>query len=319
MARRPEREDRSTQYLFFSGKGGVGKTSMASAAALHYARQGKKTLIISTDPAHSLSDSFEQQIGGRVTKIDKNLSAVEIDPKEAVREYREKFLPQQEKMEFLKGLGLEDSFDLAGEMPGIDEIAAFDKFLQYMQSTEYDMIIFDTAPTGHALRFLSLPDVLDSWIGKIITLRMRLSGIAGLIRKVLPFGDEGEQGFGAGQLERMKERIAQARQILSDPAKTSYHLVLIAEEMSILESERSLKVLKEYGIPVGTVIVNHLVPENRTCAFCSAIRARQQERLGIIRKKFAAFTIREMPQFKEEVKGLAMLRHVGAALCGHAK
>lgn len=304
-----------TRYLFFSGKGGVGKTSMAAATALFFAEQGMKVLLISTDPAHSLSDSFEKQIGGAVTNVVKNLYVVEIDPQKAVKEYKEKLMPHQEKLAFLEGL--EGSVDLVGEMPGIDEVAAFDKFLHYMQSTEYDLIIFDTAPTGHALRFLSLPEVLDSWIGKIITLRMRLAGIASLIKKMLPFGEEGAPGFGAEQLERMKERIAQARQILSDPHKTQYTIVLIPEEMSILESERALNVLKDYHISVETIIVNQLVPENKTCNFCTAIRNRQQERLTIIRKKFAAFKIKEMPQFKEEVKGLAMLRKVGKALEGN--
>ncbi|MBN2042544.1 MAG: ArsA family ATPase, partial [Candidatus Aenigmarchaeota archaeon] len=159
---------KETTYHFFSGKGGVGKTSVSAATALHFSRNGKKTLIISTDPAHSLSDSFETKIGGEVKELRKNLFAVEIDPKKAMQEYKERLMPKIENMGMLKGLGLDDTFDIAGMTPGIDEIAAFDKFLQYMQSKDYDIIVFDTAPTGHTLRFLSLPDVLDSWVGKMI-------------------------------------------------------------------------------------------------------------------------------------------------------
>src|SRR3989344_3218583 len=179
--------ERETVYYFFSGKGGVGKTSCSAAAGLKYAREGKKTLVISVDPAHSLADSFDQKIGGEVVELEKNLFALEIDPVKAVEEYKEKLnLFAADKLEMLKGFGLDETFDIAGLTPGIDEIAAFDKFMQYMQSKEYDVIIFDTAPTGHALRFLSLPYVLDSWIGKLIKIKMKISAVTGIIKKILP-------------------------------------------------------------------------------------------------------------------------------------
>lgn len=303
------KKERSPQYLFFSGKGGVGKTSCAAANAVNFARDGKKTLIISTDPAHSLSDSFDFKIGGELTKIDKNLYAVEIDPKKAVEEYKEKFSSYMEKFDFLKGFGLDDTFDVAEMAPGIDELAAFDKFLQYMQNKEYDIIIFDTAPTGHALRFLSLPDVLDSWIGKLIKIRMRLSGITGIFKKLLPFNeDQEEEQIKSGQLESIKERISEAKSILSDPEKTKYNLVMIPESLSILETERLLNTLHEYGIPVDTIIVNQLIPDNKSCNFCSERRKMQQSKLKEIKKKFKDFKILEIKQFKEEVRGSVMLK-----------
>ncbi|MCK4531265.1 MAG: ArsA family ATPase [Candidatus Aenigmarchaeota archaeon] len=307
---------RETQFYLFAGKGGVGKTSIAAATALHFANRGKKTLIISTDPAHSLSDSFETKIGGEIQKLRKNLFAVEIDPKKAMSEYKEKIMPQIEKMDFLKGLGLEDTFDFAGNTPGIDEMAAFDKFLQYMQSKDYDVIIFDTAPTGHTLRFLSLPDVLDSWVGKMINIRLKFSGFINTFKKILPFGEakEDDQKLGTEQLEVIKERIEQARKILSDKEKTHFNLVLIPEAMSIYESERSLNVLKEYGIPIETVVVNQLIPENRKCPFCTEKRKLQQERTKEIRNKFKDYKLMEIPLHKEEVKGFGMLEKVGKEL-----
>lgn len=307
---------RETQFYLFAGKGGVGKTSIAAATALHFASRGKKTLIISTDPAHSLSDSFETKIGGEIQKLKKNLFAVEIDPKKAMSEYKEKIMPQIEKLDFLKGLGLEDTFDFAGNTPGIDEMAAFDKFLQYMQSKDYDVIIFDTAPTGHTLRFLSLPDVLDSWVGKMINIRLKFSGFINTFKKILPFGEtkKDDQKLGTEQLEVIKERIEQARKILSDKEKTHFNLVLIPEAMSIYESERSVNILKEYGIPIETVVVNQLIPENRKCPFCTEKRKLQQERTKEIRNKFKDYKLMQIPLHKEEVKGFGMLEKVGKEL-----
>lgn len=308
---------RNPEFYLFSGKGGVGKTSAAASKALEFSRQGKRTLIVSVDPAHSLSDSFDRKIGSEEKELAKNLHAIEIDPARAMAEYKEKFSSQIEKLDGLAQLGLGDTFDIAGMTPGIDEIAAFDKFLQYMQNSEYDVIIFDTAPTGHALRFLSLPDVLDSWLGKLIKIRMRFSGMIDLAKKLLPFGKEEEENarkIGADELDKMKERIKIARDILSDPKKTHYVIVSIPEAMSILESERSLKTLKEYKIPVETMIVNKIIPQNAACRFCSDKRKQQLKRVQEIREKFSHLNIMLLPLFKDEVHGFKMLEKVGKSL-----
>ncbi len=307
---------KKTQFYFFSGKGGVGKTSCSSATALHFAGSGKKTLIISTDPAHSLSDSFEMKIGGEIKELRKNLFAVEIDPQKTMEEYKEKFAGI-EGMEMLSSLGLGDAFDIAGMTPGIDEMASFDKIMQFMNSSEYDVIVFDTAPTGHTLRLLSLPDVLDSWLGKMIALKMRFAGAIEMFKKFLPFGEKEEKPqIGADQLEAMKERLIQARALLTDPERTHYAIVTIAEEMSIYESERSLKVLKSYGIPVKTLIVNQLIPENPDCAFCTARRESQQKQLERIREIFSELDIKELELFVSEVHGFEMLNKVAEKLYG---
>lgn len=314
------KKTRDTQYHFFSGKGGVGKTSCAAATALAFAKDGRKTLIISIDPAHSLSDSFDMKIGGEVKKLGKNLFGLEIDPAKSMEEYKERFSADLGKMDMLKGLGLDDTFDIAGMTPGIDEVAAFDKFVQYMQNREYDVIIFDTAPTGHALRFLSLPDVLDSWVGKMIKLKMKFSGITDLIKKALPFGEEKEEkAIKPDQLEAMKKRIGEAKKILSDPIKTSFNFVMIPEAMSILETERSMECLEEYGIPVKKIIVNQIIPENPGCKFCTEKRKLQLEKVGEIKERFKGFNINQLHLFKEEVRGLKMLERVGKVLHGSGR
>lgn len=307
--------EKETEYYFFSGKGGVGKTSMAAATALWFSRKGKKVLVISTDPAHSLADSFDTKIGGDIKELAKNLQAVEIDPKKAMAEYKEMLMPQIEKVEMLKGAGLDGILDMADSAPGIDEVAAFDKFLKYMNSKEYDIIIFDTAPTGHALRFLSLPDVMDSWVGKMINMRLKFSGMINLFKRILPFGEPGEgPQLGTEQMEAMKERIKQAKEILSNPKKTHFNIVTIAEQMAIVESERCINALKEYNIPVETIIVNQLIPENTKCAFCTEKRDGQQKRLKEIRSIFGKYRIKGMQMHKEEVHGFRMLEKVGKEL-----
>lgn len=309
------RKEKQTRIFLFGGKGGVGKTSMAAATAVHLANSGKKTLIISTDPAHSLSDSLEMKIGSEEKKIGKNLFGLEIDPQKAMGEYKDKIMPKIEGIGALQGLGLGDTFDIMGMTPGIDELASMDKFMQYMRSKEYDVIIFDTAPTGHTLRFLSLPEVLDSWIGKMIMIRMRFSGMIGAVKKLLPFTkDEPDNDMGLEQLEKMKARMEEARKTLSDPERTRYNLVMIPEEMSILESERTLPVLKQYGIHVDSVIVNQIIPENSRCQFCAEKRKQQLGRLKTIKDKFGKFTIKQVLLTKEEVKGMRMLEKIGKEL-----
>ncbi len=309
---------KDTKFYFFSGKGGVGKTSMSAATALWFAGKGKKTLVISTDPAHSLSDAFDIKIGPEVVKLKKNLYALEIDPGKAMQEYKEMLSPKMEKLGALEGLGLEDTLDIAGTTPGIDEIASFDRFLRFMGSKEYDVIIFDTAPTGHALRFLSLPDVLDSWVGKMIKIRMRFSGMMSLARKILPFGDseEDEKSFGLKEMEAMKERISQAREILSNPHKTHYTMVMIPEAMSISETERALKTLKGYGIPVKSLIVNQIIPQSKECDFCNDKRRLQLERIAFIRKNFKGYGVKEVQLLKDELRGEKLLEKTARDLYG---
>ncbi len=306
------KKEREPVYYFFSGKGGVGKTSIAASTALWFSEHKKKVLIISTDPAHSLGDSYDVKIGGAVKKLHKNLFAVEIDPAKAMEEYKEKFMPKIESVEQFKGLGIEEAFDTAGMTPGIDEVAAFDKFLQYMHSREYDIIVFDTAPTGHALRFLSFPEVLDSWVGKIIKIRLKFAGIASMIKKVLPFGkEEKESKLGTEELDRLKARIEEARKILTNPERTNYNIVTIPEQMAIVESERAVKTIQGYKIPVKNIFVNQIVPSNQKCSFCMSKRNEQMDRVKTIRKEFKEFNIVEVPLFKKEIRGFTALSKLG--------
>lgn len=300
-----------TEFYFFSGKGGVGKTSMACATALRLSGK-RKVLLISTDPAHSISDSFGVKIGGRVKEIRKNLFAVEIDPRLSMEEYKEKLMPLLPNPDFFKSLGL-DMMDMVST-PGVDEIAAFDKFLQYMNSREYDVIIFDTAPMGHTLRLLSFPDVLESYIGKLIMLRARFESLTGIVKRLLPFGEEPERRINTKQaMEEIKKRIQEAKKLLAS-RQTSYNMVMIPEEMSIIESERAVRVIRQYNIRMGKIIVNRIIPENPGCKFCNSKRKQQMERIREIKKRFRGMDILQAQLFRDEVRGFGMLEKLAAEL-----
>ncbi|GAB6055591.1 TRC40/GET3/ArsA family transport-energizing ATPase [Methanobacterium movens] len=309
-----------TTFVFVGGKGGVGKTTVSAATALWMAKQGKKTLVISTDPAHSLADSLEKPIGHLPTPIMENLHAVEIDPEVAMEDYQAKM---KEQAAANPGMGmdmLQDQMDMASMSPGIDEAAAFDKFLQYMTTDEYDIVIFDTAPTGHTLRLLSFPEIMDSWVGKMIKIRKQVGSMAKAFKNIMPFmGDEEEEDRALEDMEVTKKKIREARAVMADPERTSFKMVVIPEEMSIYESERAMEALKKYNIYSDGVIVNQILPEETDCEFCQARRTLQQKRLKQIHEKFQGQLVAELPLLKEEAKGLSTLEKVGELLYGEVK
>lgn len=306
-----------TTFVFIGGKGGVGKTTISAATALWMAKQGKKTLVISTDPAHSLADSLEKPIGHLPTPITDNLHAVEIDPEIAMEDYQAKM---KEQAALNPGMGmdmLQDQMDMASMSPGIDEAAAFDKFLQYMTTDEYDIVIFDTAPTGHTLRLLSFPEMMDSWVGKMIKVRKQIGSMAKAFKNILPFmGDEEEEDRALEDMEQTKKKIKEARAVMADSARTSFKMVVIPEEMSIYESERAMQALEKYDIHSDGVIVNQILPEETDCEFCQARRTLQQQRLKQIHEKFQDQLVAEVPLLKEEAKGVNTLENIAELLYG---
>jgi arsenite-transporting ATPase len=306
-----------TTFVFIGGKGGVGKTTVSAATALWFAKQGKKTLVISTDPAHSLSDSFEKNIGHDPTPIAENLEAVEIDPEVAMQDYQAKMKEQQALNPGMDMGMLQDQMDMASMAPGIDETAAFDKFMQYMTTDEYDIVVFDTAPTGHTLRLLSFPEMMDSWVGKMIKIRRQVGSMAKAFKSIMPFmGDEEEEDRALEDMEETKKRIREARGVMADPERTSFKMVIIPEEMSIYESQRAMEALAKYNMVSDGVIVNQIQPEEADCEFCAARRKIQQQRLKTIEEKFGNQLIAQIPLQAEEVKGMEKLKGIAEILYG---
>jgi arsenite-transporting ATPase len=313
-------DKKSLRFLLFGGKGGVGKTSNAAATAIWTAEHGRETLVISTDPAHSLGDSFALNLsGGEVKSVRgvKNLYGLEIDPRKAFAAYKEMTQQQQKQQQAPEFAGMDSMLGLGdvGDItaPGADEALAFSKVLEFIQECKYDLVIFDTAPTGHTLRLLGLPEMLDSFFGKLIKLRLRLGNVFGRLKSVLG-RDDAEPDRSLEELEKLKKSIASARTELSDPNRTSFVIVMIPEAMVVAETERLLQALYEYEIPSSHIIINQIYPERPDCAFCRARREMQQKHLDQIRDIYDDFTLTEVPLFPTEIRGLPSLRRLGTLL-----
>ena len=285
-----------TQFILFSGKGGVGKTSMASTTAVYHADQGKKTLIVTTDPAANLSDVFEQEIGHKITKINnvENLFAMEIDPDKATDEYKERSLAP------MRDLFDEDLLKVAEEQlsgPCTEEMAAFDKFIDFMDDGEYDIVIFDTAPTGHTIRLLELP---VDWSRHI---------------------EESSKGSGqtcmgpVAIIQESKKKYDDAIAKLRNPNITNFVFVMQAEVTSLQETVRSSKGLEELGIKTSQVIINGLIPETEAVVpFFKKKYLRQLETIQKAQEIFSHIEIKKMELLDTELKGVDMFRKSASIL-----
>jgi arsenite-transporting ATPase len=284
-----------TKYLFFSGKGGVGKTTMACAAAIHYAMEGRKTLIVTTDPASNLADVFEQEIGHKITPIEgtDNLHAMEIDPDEATREYKERIVgPFREIMPEDVIASLEEN--LSG--PCTTEMASFDRFIDFMEGDEYDVLVFDTAPTGHTIRLLELP---VDWSRHI---------------------EESAKGSGqtclgpVQSIQDSKEKYDRATALLKDPGRTTFIFVMRPEELSLYETLRASKELETIGITSGEIIINGILPKE-VCEI-EFFRRRYDSQQKVIKETESAMEKpkRYMLLRDNEVKGVSALKDIGHEL-----
>ena len=341
----PEGVD-APEYVLYGGKGGVGKTTMAAATALASARGDIRTLVVSTDPAHSLSDTLETEIPAEPTRIREPipLFAAEIDPDDAL----DAGGPLGDlggldgDSEGLGGFGKlfgdgEDGENPLGDlfggeaMPGADEAAAMRQLLQYLDDDRFDRVVIDTAPTGHTLRLLELPEAMDSMVGRLLQFRERMQGmVEGMKGMFSDAGPDPDPGAGMGDLDELRERIERLRATLRDPTKTDFRIVMMPEEMSVVESKRLLSRLEEFRIPVSTVVVNRVMedfadvtgadpgafvsPNIEDCEFCKRRWNVQQGALSSAQELFRGHDVKRVPLFADEVRGERMLELVAACL-----
>jgi len=317
----------SLKIIMFGGKGGVGKTTCASSAAIWAAERGRNVLIISTDPAHSLGDSFGITLPpGEPTKIPgvERLTALEIDPKADLSEYKGLTgmnpIEGMEMPDIMSGLPMmEDLQDITSmSPPGIDEAFALLKVLEFIETDhDYDLVIFDTAPTGHTLRFLSLPETLSGWIGKLLKMRLKLGNLMGMMKSLFSSGEK-QKDNSLEVLERLKDSIIRARDDLTNPMINSFVVVMIPEEMAISETGRLLSELLKYNIPVSNIVVNQLYQdEEDLCDFCRSRRKMQASNLLKIQKVFRdelGKNLIEIPLFRGEIREYDNLKIFGAQL-----
>ncbi|NHJ13725.1 MAG: arsenic-transporting ATPase [Candidatus Thorarchaeota archaeon] len=302
------------KFILSGGKGGVGKTSTAGALALLSAKHGLRTLVLSTDPAHSLSDSFNQDLsGGEIIPIQgvDNLWGMEISSEKGMQDFQSAMGGGGMEMEMASQL-LGDVGDMTP--PGSEEAMAFGKILEFLDDISYDRVIFDTAPTGHTLKLLELPELLDSWLGRIITMRQRLSSTLAGIRAMFGGGEQEETAW--QMLQHTKDKIESAKLELQDQEKTQFVIVMIPEAMAVFETQRLLSSLNTWKIPMNNIVINQLIPENPACKFCSSRRDMQQRNLTDIHDLYRDVDLIEVPLFDTEIRGLDGLENLAQILIG---
>jgi arsenite-transporting ATPase len=300
------------RIILYTGKGGVGKTSVSAATALRAAAKGHRTVVLSTDPAHSLSDSLDVPLSGTPTEIAPRCFAQEVDPQgELERNWTE-------VQSWLGGVLADRGLDtiVAEELtvpPGLDELFALLEIKRHRESGDYDLIVVDCAPTGETLRLLSFPDVARWWLDKILPIERRLVGFARpFARRMLDVELPGDRVF--TEVERLVVNLVAMHDILSDRDRCSVRLVMNPERMVIREAQRTFTYLNLFGFPTDAVVVNRIFPADLTDGYFAAWRDTQQERLREIAEAFAPVPLFTAPFFEQEVIGLGMLGRLADAL-----
>lgn len=308
------------KYIFFGGKGGVGKTVMAGAAALWAAKQGKRTLLASTNPVHSLSNLLEKDVFGKTAMVcdQENCYAFEIDTKDTIerskREIREKI------NWFLKFADIttqaEEFIESATMNPAFEESAMFENMTDLMFKDEYDFYVFDTAPTANARRLLGMSKVYSLWVDKMLKSREEAKSL----RELLSFSKKKEEDPLMDYLLSFKDRMAKAKDLLTEDALTAFFFVTLPESLPIAVITRFINWFHEFGIPVGGVIVNGVIQKDQVATdaaeFVHNRVAMQQEHMQEIWQVFGERVRAVLPLFETEVKGTAMLNRLEGALFG---
>ena len=307
------------RYVFFGGKGGVGKTVMAGVSAVHLARSGKRVLLASTNPVHSLSGLLGQDVFGKATAVNgiDNLWAFEIDTRDAIerskREIREKI---QWFLKFAEISTKADEFVEAATMnPAFEESAMFENMVDLMFKDEYDVYVFDTAPTANARRLLGMSKVYGLWVEKMLKSREEAQSL----REALSFTKKQEDDPLMKYLVDFRSRIAHARELLTDPEKTAFFFVTLPEALPIAVIRRFISWFTDFGIPVGGVVVNMVIRPEAGEATPEFVRNRIDMQAGYldqIREVFDGEVRAVVPLFDSDIRGVPALERAAGSLFG---
>ena len=321
------------RIIFVGGKGGVGKTTTAGALALMGGEAGRSTLLVSTDPAHSLGDIFDIRVGNKETPLAPNLAGLEIDPEAEAERHIATVKMSMKSLVAPKMYGeIDRQLELARHSPGTVEAALLERMADLMSDAKsrFDLLIFDTAPSGHTIRLLSLPEVLSAWSDGMLGQQDRSRRLGDLL-KVFGRDHSREDEFGmiGGSKEESddsrdsriqdilltrRRKFHRARALLTDPAVTAFLMVLTAERLPILETKKTLDLLGKFDVPVAGMIVNRLLPPEADGDFLQERRAQEQEYRDEIDRTFAHLQRVYLNLLPHDVHGVETLLEIGRAI-----
>jgi arsenite/tail-anchored protein-transporting ATPase len=302
------------RVLLFTGKGGVGKTTVAAATAVRSAATGQRTLVMSTDPAHSLGDSFELEIGSDPTQISDLLWAQQIDAQERLEDnWRE---IQDYMIQLMNWAGTETiQAEELTVLPGLDEIFALIDVKTHVESGNYDVLIVDCAPTAENLRLLSLPDVMQWYIERIFPVERRIvKTVRPIMSRMTTLPIAGDRVFDA--IERLHRNLDAVKKILTDETTSSVRLVVNLEKMVIAEARRTYTYLGLFGYRVDAVVVNRVLPPDVTDPYFGKWKDIQAEHLATVRESFEPVPILSARLFDREMVGVSLLEEMGSEVYG---
>lgn len=309
--------------LFFGGKGGVGKTTLAASTALALAGRGRRTLLVSTDPAHSTGDILQADLGAEPRPVVADCWAMEIDPEREADRYIEDVKARVASAAPPRLLAeVERQIDVARVSPGAAEAALFERFTRILEGEgkEFDRIVFDTAPTGQTLRLLSLPELMTAWMSGLIQRRKKVGALARMWRNVAGSAEsdmEREDPVLAA-LEERRARFHRARQTLTAPEQAAFVFVVVPERLPIWETAKAAETLSRHGIPVGAIVVNQVLPppgvEEDPAAFLEARREREARYLARISRDLGDWPVLCVHLQKTDPVGIDALKEVAAGM-----
>ena len=323
---------RSKSILFFGGKGGVGKTTVSAATALAMAKEGRRVLLVSTDPAHNLGHLFNREVGPKPVKLAVNLDGMELDPEQTVNEHLEEVGESLRKLMAPHLAGEVDKhLELSRDAPGMQEAAIMERIAEVVEvaAKDYDLLVFDTAPSGHTARLIALPEMMSAWTDGLIQRRDKAERFNSVLRNLgadksvgnTIFGKDDENSMDSRNnririlLNRRRKRFSDLRAALGNPERTAFIIVLAAERLPVLESIELHQQLQRTGVRVGGLVVNKRVPAGLG-DFFKERRTQEEVHLATLTEALPDLPRQDLTLVAHDVVGLAALETFADRLRG---